>query len=49
MIGRHKHCLGLADMYNDDPRFKANFDKMDPNLAEFLREAIKVYVERRKK
>jgi DNA-binding transcriptional MerR regulator len=44
-----EHCLGLADMYNDDPRFKANFDKMDPNLAEFLREAIKVYVERRKK
>jgi DNA-binding transcriptional MerR regulator len=44
-----EQCLGLADLYNDDPRFKANFDKIDPNLAEFLREAIRVYVERRKK
>ncbi len=36
--------LALADGYNDDPRFKANFDKIDPNLAEFIREAVKVYV-----
>jgi DNA-binding transcriptional MerR regulator len=41
--------LGLADLYNDDPRFKANFDKFDPNLAEFMREAVKVYVKNRKK
>ena len=31
-------------MYNDDPRFKANYDKIHPNLAEFMREAVKVYV-----
>ena len=37
--------LGLAEGYSDDPRFKANFDKMHPNLAEFMREAVKVYVE----
>lgn len=40
--------LGLADGYNDDPRFKANFDKIDPNLAEFMREAVKVYVTKKK-
>jgi DNA-binding transcriptional MerR regulator len=36
--------LGLAEMYNTDERFKANFDKIDPRLAEFMREAVKVYV-----
>lgn len=41
--------VGLANNYNDDPRFKANFDKIDPRLAEFMRQAVKVYVERRKK
>ena len=41
--------LGLVDRYNIDPRFKANFDKIDPNLAEFMRDAVKVYVRARKK
>ena len=41
--------LDLANLYNDDPRFKANFDKVDPNLAEFMRAAVKVYVENRKR
>jgi MerR family transcriptional regulator, thiopeptide resistance regulator len=41
--------VGLADLYNDDPRFKANFDKIDPNLAQFMRAAVKFYVERLKK
>ncbi len=40
---------GLADLYNEDSRFKANFDKIDPRLAEFMREAVKIYVENRKK
>ncbi|HND92778.1 MAG TPA: MerR family transcriptional regulator [Anaerolineales bacterium] len=40
---------GLADGYSSDPRFKANFDKMHPNLAEFMREAVKVYVEKHSK
>jgi DNA-binding transcriptional MerR regulator len=39
---------GLADLYNTDPRFKANFDKVDPRLAEFMREAVGVYVRNRK-
>jgi DNA-binding transcriptional MerR regulator len=41
--------VGLSEMYNDDPRFKTNFDKIDPRLAEFMREAVKYYVVARKK
>ena len=41
--------LALANGYNDDPRFKANFDKMHPQLAEFMREAVSVYVANNKK
>jgi DNA-binding transcriptional MerR regulator len=41
--------LDLANGYNADPRFKANFDKMHPGLAEFFREAVRGYVENRKK
>lgn len=41
--------LGLADLYNEDPRFKANFDRVDPGLAEFMRAAVKVYVDKREK
>jgi DNA-binding transcriptional MerR regulator len=39
-----EQLLGLANGYNDDPKFKANFYKMHPKLAEFMREAVKVYV-----
>ena len=35
---------GLADLYNDDPRFRANYDKIDPQLAPFMREAVRIYV-----
>ena len=34
---------GLGQMYVDDSRFKANFDKLDPGLANYLKEAIHVY------
>jgi MerR family transcriptional regulator, thiopeptide resistance regulator len=40
--------LGLADLYNEDARFKSNFDKLSPELAEFMRNAIRIYVEQRK-
>ena len=40
--------LALVNGYNDDPRFKANFDKMHPQLAEFFREAVRYYVNARK-
>ena len=41
--------LDLANGYNDDPKFKANFDRMHPNLAEFMLEAVKVYAANNKK
>jgi DNA-binding transcriptional MerR regulator len=44
-----EQCLGLADLYNEDPRFKANFDKIDPRLAGFVRLAVKVSVEENKR
>jgi DNA-binding transcriptional MerR regulator len=44
-----EQLLGLAENYNNDPRFKANFDKIDPRLAEFMRQAVQVYVNNRKK
>ena len=40
--------LDLANGYNDDPRFKANFDKLAPQFAEFFREAVRHYVNTRK-
>ncbi len=46
---RLEQLLALANGYNDDPRFKANFDKMHPQLAEFMREAVQVYVANQKK
>jgi hypothetical protein len=40
--------LGLADLYNEDPLFHANFQSMQPGLAPFMREAIRVYIKYRK-
>lgn len=37
---------GLAQMYVDDERFKAYYDKDQPGTAEFLRDAILVYTSR---
>jgi MerR family transcriptional regulator, thiopeptide resistance regulator len=39
---------GIANGYVEDPRFKATFDKMHPQLAEFMRDAVKVYVKGKK-
>jgi len=35
--------LGLGRMYIEDPRFKATYDQIDPGLAEFKYEAIKIF------
>ena len=35
--------LNLAQMYVDDPRFKAYYEAIAPGCAEFLRDAIRVY------
>lgn len=39
-----EQLVGLAELYNEDPRFKKNFDKISPDLAEFMRKAVKIYV-----
>ena len=44
-----EQLLGLADLYNNDPRFRENYEKVAPNLSEFMREAVKVYVTGRKR
>jgi DNA-binding transcriptional MerR regulator len=44
-----EQLVGLADKYNDEPRFRVNYDKMDPKLAGFMHEAVNVYVKNRKK
>jgi MerR family transcriptional regulator, thiopeptide resistance regulator len=36
--------MALSEGYIEDPRFKANFDKIHPELAAFVRDAVKVYV-----
>ena len=48
-IPEDTQLLGLADLYNQDPRFRGKFDQMSPKLAEFMREAVKIYVKSRKK
>lgn len=45
---RFYHCTleifrGLGDLYVNDERFTANFEKYRPGLAKFMREAIHVY------
>lgn len=44
-----EQLTGLADLYNEDARFKANFDALSPELAGFMREAVQIYVEKAKK
>ncbi|QAT49374.1 MerR family transcriptional regulator [Caproiciproducens sp. NJN-50] len=38
----------LAQMYVDDPRFTAYYDRMRPGLAKFLRDTVKIYTDRQK-
>lgn len=47
-VPNDEQFAGLIDLYNDDPRFKANFDKVDPNLVAFMKEAVEVYMTKRK-
>lgn len=37
---------GVAQMYVDDPRFTAYYDKTQPGLAQFLRDAVLVYTQK---
>jgi MerR family transcriptional regulator, thiopeptide resistance regulator len=36
----------LAQMYVEDPRFRANFTKLNPDLPEFAQQAINIYCDR---
>jgi len=36
----------LTQMYVDDERFRAHYDKEQPGCAEFLRDAVKIYTEK---
>lgn len=38
--------MGLAQMYVDDERFAAYYDKTQPGTAVFLRDAIKIFIEK---
>jgi DNA-binding transcriptional MerR regulator len=40
-----EQLVALADHYSLDPRFKTNFDKIDPRLAEFMGKAVRIYIE----
>jgi hypothetical protein len=40
--------VGLADLYNEDPRFRDNYEAMKPGLAPFMREAVREYVKSRR-
>jgi DNA-binding transcriptional MerR regulator len=48
-VPNDEQFAGLIDLYNDDPRFKANFDKVDPGLAAFMKEAVVIYMNNRSK
>ena len=37
---------GLGDLYVNDSRFKANYDKVKPGLAVFMRKALHAYADR---
>jgi DNA-binding transcriptional MerR regulator len=41
-----EHFIGLGQMYVDDPRFTANYDRHGEGTAAFIRDAMKVYAER---
>ncbi|WP_426321070.1 MerR family transcriptional regulator [Pseudoduganella sp. R-43] len=38
-----EHLPSLAATYRDDPRFRVNFDKIHPDLAPFMVEAVSIY------
>jgi DNA-binding transcriptional MerR regulator len=46
-VPNRESYTGLGNLYADDPRFRANFDKTDPRLAEFLRAAMAAYAQAR--
>jgi hypothetical protein len=37
--------LGLAEAYNDHPGFQKTFRQFHPDLARFMKEAVRIYVQ----
>ncbi len=46
-IPNEEQLVGLTHLYLEDERFKAFFDRIDPRLAEFLKEAVQAYIANR--
>ena len=44
-----EQLAGLTHGYVNDPAFRANFDKIDTRLAEFFEQAVKVYLDSKRK
>ena len=40
--------VGLGELYTTDDRFKINYERVKPGLADFYLRAIRVYVDRKK-
>lgn len=43
-----EQCVALSAGYRDDPAFRKTFDAIHPELAGFMAEAVRIYVERRR-
>lgn len=44
-----EQLLAIANGYASDPRFKANFDRVHPQLAEFVGDVVTIYMQRKGK
>jgi hypothetical protein len=42
-----EYVTGLGEMYVNDPRFTANYDKHGKGTAVFIRDAMKIYAEQK--
>ena len=45
--GKQRSHAGIAQMYVDDERFTAYYDRDQPGMAKFLRDAIFIYTEKK--
>lgn len=47
-VPNDEQCVALSAGYRDDPAFRKTFDAIHPGLADFMAEAVRIYVERRR-
>jgi DNA-binding transcriptional MerR regulator len=48
-VPNDEQCLALATGYRDDPAFRKNFDAIHPDLASFMRDAVEIYINSRRR